>query len=106
MQHYVYIVRQGEMFIKVGVSHNIVKRIALMQTGNPYKLKLMTSFPFESRAEAFEMERLLHKKLASCNKRGEWFDYKKAKKMLKFNVGGHSIAFTTDFAWRAGALVP
>ena len=100
MKHYVYIVK-ADKWIKVGVSHNVSRRIKMMQTGCPLKIHLLGAFPFQSRAEAFSTESDVHKQLKPCRRFGEWFDYKKAKKLLKFEVNGKKILLTKGFEWRA-----
>ena len=58
--------------IKIGRSKNPSRRIHQLQTGSPYKLKLLTI----AEGKGF-MEKEIHKKLirykAEC--KGEWFDF-------------------------------
>lgn len=74
METHIYFVRSGKTGpIKIGISHNVCKRIAMMQTGNPNKLYLVTSIPIESRKQAEALEKWLHRKFKKQRIRGEWF---------------------------------
>lgn len=103
MRCFVYMVR-ADKWLKIGVSHNVERRLKTMQTGCPHKLKLIQRFPLNSKSEAFALESLLHNHLKDCNRRGEWFDFKKVKKAMKFEVNGQKVALSADFEWRANAL--
>ena len=58
--------------IKIGISNNPKKRLQQLQTGSPYKLKLLTIVKGRG-----DLERSLHSFLKpykqSC--KGEWFDF-------------------------------
>lgn len=58
-------------YIKIGISKNISKRLADIQSHNPYELDLIYSFAGNS------LERLLHKVYITKNKhvKNEWFKY-------------------------------
>ena len=71
---YVYFIQAGKKgAIKVGITNNVEKRIETLQIGNPYKLRVLTLIPCESRTHAFEIERRIHKFFRRQNIRGEWF---------------------------------
>jgi hypothetical protein len=69
-QH-VYVVTGGLRYCKIGVAHDVYKRIAGIQTGCPFRVKLVRCWltPY-----AFKIETAAHKKLANFNSVGEWFD--------------------------------
>jgi len=72
MNYYVYMMKAGG-YIKIGVSKAPEKRRESMQTGNPHLIEIVARFPFNSKAEAFDFENMLHKRLRDYNYRGEWF---------------------------------
>ncbi len=104
--YFVYLIQAQQNYVKIGFTRDVARRLKTMQTGNPHPLKLVLSFPFDTKAEAMEMERLLHLKLSKWNIHGEWFDYKMVKKKLRFEVNGHKIPTNKYLTWRAEALVP
>ena len=74
MNRHLYIIQSKQSgAIKIGISKNPKKRLAQLQTGSPFKLKLILII--ENRAD---LEKRLHKEL-SCfrirNYKGEWFSY-------------------------------
>lgn len=56
---------------KIGVSKHPKKRLLALQTGNPSKLKLITSFDSDF---AFKIETVLHRRYSFLRKEGEWFE--------------------------------
>lgn len=71
MKH-VYMVRAGHNHYKIGVAHNITKRIKAMQTSNAEKIELVTARLVYDHAV---VEKLIHKTLRSMRQNGgrEWF---------------------------------
>ncbi|THD06121.1 GIY-YIG nuclease family protein [Rhodanobacter lindaniclasticus] len=59
--------------VKIGVSNDLNKRIAQLQTGQILEIKLIAAWHTNSRAKAFAVESDMHRKLASKCMRGEWF---------------------------------
>lgn len=58
----------------MGVSDNPAKRIKQLQTGNPKKLKIVSTFELPKKEIAFKVEKEAHTKIqALYEKRGEWF---------------------------------
>lgn len=55
--------------IKVGVTTDVLGRIAGLQTGYPYELQLLHVVP-----GAHDLEAEFHRRLADAKLRGEWFD--------------------------------
>lgn len=66
---FVYLVRCG-VFVKIGFTGDVLTRLLTMQTGTPFHLELLASFPGTERHEAE-----LHAQFASLRERGEWFRY-------------------------------
>lgn len=56
--------------IKIGVAKNIEARKRNLQTGNPLELRLLG---WIETADAFQLERALHKRFVATRVRGEWF---------------------------------
>jgi hypothetical protein len=69
MKKYVYIFYAGGNF-KIGVANNIKSRVKVLQTGCPYKIKILAKL---YTLDAFKMELEIHKKLHRYNTIGEWF---------------------------------
>lgn len=63
---------------KIGITNNVEKRIAQLQTGNPNELEYVAYFHSEIGdilgLEIKYLERFLHKNYADKNIRGEWFN--------------------------------
>lgn len=59
--------------VKVGVASDPESRLASLQIGCPYELKLLGTVLCRDRAEALRLESVLHEEMASINVRGEWF---------------------------------
>lgn len=73
---YVYLMRSGTRDgdpIKIGVSASPDRRVKDLQTGNPKEIRLLCSFPFQSKHEAFKLERFLHIYFQKYVNYGEWF---------------------------------
>jgi len=66
---YVYIMQCNEFF-KIGIAIDPKARLALLQTGNPYKIALVSVWPSGNPRRE---EQALHIKYASSRVRGEWF---------------------------------
>lgn len=74
-KYYVYFISAsaGTPMAKVGVSTNPGKRLAGLKTASPYRLSLVASITFDSRAQAEWAERVMHCALADYRMSGEWF---------------------------------
>lgn len=68
-QHLYFI--KGGRYVKVGVAKHPLGRLNDMQTGNPYKLRLLLVVPYGG----FMMESLVHESLKrqGAHYRGEWY---------------------------------
>lgn len=68
----VYVIEaEGTGRYKIGWSTNVSKRIKAIQTGCPFKVKLLTVLDSD---EIVGAEGWLHKKLSQFNVTGEWFE--------------------------------
>lgn len=75
MTRYIYLLSaefDDKTLYKIGISHNVERRIKELQTGNPYKIVLKEKFktPY-----AFKIEAALHRRYKIDNIKGEWFDF-------------------------------
>jgi hypothetical protein len=71
----VYLAGVPSGYIKIGVASNPEARIREMQTGCPEKISFLggTKVSDGAPVSAFQMEQLLHHKMAGRRVRGEWF---------------------------------
>jgi hypothetical protein len=67
---FVYFIREGKGAVKIGVAHDVLKRITALQTANHRVLFCILSIPGGAR-----LERQLHRRFAHLHIRGEWFWY-------------------------------
>ncbi|WP_051057037.1 GIY-YIG nuclease family protein [Bradyrhizobium yuanmingense] len=72
---FVYFIGQVENpdVVKIGFATDVAERLATLQTGSPFTLTLVASFPGTMKAE-----KLLHRQFASDCIRGEWFKFSSA----------------------------
>lgn len=71
---YVYFMQSGKNGpIKIGKSNNPEKRMISVQTGNPYKLRLVAVIYCDDDAAAYRMESRFHRILKKHRMHGEWF---------------------------------
>lgn len=68
---YVYVVTAGRRHVKIGHSRNVYNRVAGIQTGCPFTVKIAGHW---STPHAREIERRAHAILAKYRWAGEWFD--------------------------------
>lgn len=73
--HYVYFMQGQRDNVKIGVSKNPESRLKELQTGHSCKLKILESFPFASRLEAYDVEKRLHHRYRRHRLNGEWFKF-------------------------------
>ena len=67
----VYIIKmEGSDLYKVGIAKDIKKRLSVLQTSNPEKLKLIISYKCDN---AHDIEQLLHICFSEYRLQGEWF---------------------------------
>ena len=75
---FVYIIKcETTSYYKIGIATDVKSRLQGIQTGNPYKLTIIYSKPFDSRKLALETERLVHIMLCDAMQQSpaenEWF---------------------------------
>ena len=59
--------------VKIGISIDVEDRLRGLQTSNPYKLDVITSF--DAGVEAFKHEKHFHDLYAKYNTSGEWYKF-------------------------------
>ena len=84
MHYHVYFVQccDKKRYVKIGVARNVKSRIKTLQTGNPYKLKVLSVIKCSGQKEAYALEARLHKFFKKNHFNGEWFkkvDMKRAE---------------------------
>lgn len=71
MKGYVYLLTDGELY-KIGVTRgSIDKRIAKLQTGNPYIIQMLDCYETEA---PFKLEKILHFRYSGKRVNNEWFE--------------------------------
>jgi len=71
---YVYFLRAGNRgAIKIGMAKDVEARVAMLQTGNAFKLNILATIPCDSETQARHLESMFHKRFQSQRIRGEWF---------------------------------
>lgn len=72
---YVYFVKAwGECpLIKIGKANNPEERVKRLQTGCPFKLKLLGAVRCKSEFHARQVEAMAHRLFRDQRRRGEWF---------------------------------
>ena len=77
MKHrYVYFIQQKltkSKPVKIGVAHNVERRLSELQVGNPYELSVVAKLGPFSEVQAQETEQRLHRQCSKFRIRGEWF---------------------------------
>lgn len=72
---FLYIIAAGKGGpVKIGHSRSPESRLTSLQSGNPKRLNLIWTLPFESRDGAKSAERTAHQNLDCLRMEGEWFD--------------------------------
>ncbi len=68
---FIYLIKtKDNQQYKIGIAHNVYKRLRELQTGNPEELILINSYNSKF---ASKIETSLHNHYNYLNKRGEWF---------------------------------
>lgn len=71
MKGYVYLLTDGELY-KIGVTRgSINKRIAKLQTGNPYIIQMLECYETDN---PFKLEKILHFRYSCKRVNNEWFE--------------------------------
>lgn len=72
--HFIYfILNEDSNAIKIGRAKDLAKRMNVLQTSSPAKLRLIKSVQVAGGKEAHELEQSLHKKFNEIRLAGEWF---------------------------------
>ena len=71
--HTVYFISDGE-YVKIGVSNDVDKRLADLQTSNARPLKVVCLICCNSQKDAYSLERYLHFVYSRFKIQYEWFD--------------------------------
>jgi predicted GIY-YIG superfamily endonuclease len=69
---YLYVISDVNNLWKIGISGDVEKRLQALQTGNPYKLKIIAAYKSYREVRALERESHIHFKKVRLE--GEWFD--------------------------------
>ena len=80
---YVYFIRDCLGHIKIGVSKNVKKRMAGLQTANPLKLEYFYVMKVKNIYDARLIEKELHEQFKDFRLCGEWFLEQEILKFLK-----------------------
>ena len=78
-----YLVQAGD-FYKIGISHDVNKRLAGLQTGNCHKVTCLAYY--QTQQPASKVERALHKLFDKYRMNGEWFDFQGRFTQEKFDT--------------------
>lgn len=81
--HTMYILQNGDtQEYKIGITNNLNKRMATLQTGCPNELKIVKLFTHYNRRTIEKYERVLHRYFTMCGCRirpnGEWYNLRKS----------------------------
>lgn len=74
MAAFIYVIGKAEGPVKVGASGNPLARLTALQTGCPFKLRLLHQRECADRATAFEHEEIFGAVCDDLRMVGEWFD--------------------------------
>lgn len=79
LRMYVYFLKaRGEdVLIKIGRSRDPERRVSELQTGSPFKLKLLGRVRCKNDFHAKQVEKAVHRIFHHCRRRGEWFKLSK-----------------------------
>ena len=70
---YIYVIGREQGPVKIGISASLVGRLAILQTGCPFKLTLLHAHEAKNRDHALSHERSFHESYADYRILGEWF---------------------------------
>ena len=99
---YVYIITvEGQNLSKIGISVSPRTRLCQLQTGSPFKMRLVCTVATPSQREARKLERSFHSVMADRRTNGEWFALtaNDALLMMAANVGSflkHDVKMPDD----------
>ena len=95
MSNWVYVMTAGPRHIKIGVSVDVDERVKSVQTGCPFKVRIVQRW---RSPHARKIERAAHVALAKYRREGEWFDLppKVAVEVVEWLIGAHPRNPITD----------
>jgi Meiotically up-regulated gene 113 len=70
----IYVIGTNDGPKKIGVSQKVEERLASINEGSPISHEVLSTIEAVDRAEAFTVEKVTHRLLASDRLRGEWFN--------------------------------
>ena len=86
MMSYVYFFTDDHGHIKIGKANDVYLRLCELQTGNPYKLRILLSVQMKNETSAYQLEQALHKRFYLDRMEGEWFHEENILQMLSEDV--------------------
>jgi hypothetical protein len=102
---YVYFIRSGSRYVKVGKSNNPLSRMRSLQTASPTKLELLGAVRCNNEGDSFRVERELQSFFAQQlpEKEGEWFSFEwSAMKWLNRYLVANNARYPDCFNGEAG----
>lgn len=82
-RYWVYFITDDRGHVKIGKTNDVRCRLSELQTGNPYKLRVLLTIPTATESQAFALETALHRKFAKDRMEGEWFSDTHIQELLK-----------------------
>jgi predicted GIY-YIG superfamily endonuclease len=100
---FVYFVKSKAhpQMLKIGKAKDVAARIAQLQTGCPYELKLVGSLRCKSEMHAAGIEQLAHRVFKHARRRGEWFEYSRQMQAAVATVLASPVENLKESAWQA-----
>lgn len=86
MSSYVYFFTDDHGHIKIGKANNVYFRLCELQTGNPYKLRILLSVQLPSEEHAYQLEQALHRQFQKDRMEGEWFHDENILELLSDDI--------------------
>lgn len=83
---YVYFITDDHGHIKIGKADDVSERLLELQTGNPFRLRVLLSVILASKRDAFSLESELHKMFEDYRLEGEWFEAEPILEMIDTDI--------------------
>ena len=74
MKVFVYVIGREQGPVKVGISQNPEKRLGAIQSGCPFRVKVLHKSPARDLRHAYSHEQIFHEIYAPKRLVGEWFN--------------------------------
>lgn len=78
-----YFIRARDL-VKIGITENVQRRFAQLQTGNPHELEVCATIQNVTQS----IERIYHRTLKQFHVRGEWFSHVALRDLITHVKGG------------------